>query len=69
LLDIKMPRMNGINAMKILRDCQPTIPVVAQTAYDQTHHRELCKELGCKDFLVKPIRKIELLESIKRCLG
>jgi len=69
LLDIKMPRMNGINAMKILRNSKPGIPVIAQTAYDQTQHREQCREQGCEDFLVKPIRKIELLEAIKRCLG
>jgi signal transduction histidine kinase/ligand-binding sensor domain-containing protein/CheY-like chemotaxis protein len=69
LLDIKMPRMNGINAMQIIRDSNRNIPMIAQTAYDHTYHRTLCKEQGCADFLVKPLRKRELLEAIKKCLG
>ena len=69
LLDLKMPRMGGINAMKIIRETNKDIPVIVQTAYDQTNHRQQCIEFGCNDFLVKPLRKRELLDIMKKFLG
>jgi signal transduction histidine kinase/ligand-binding sensor domain-containing protein len=69
LLDIQMPRLNGINAMQIIRDSNRKIPVIAQTAFDQAEYRNLCKEQGFAGFIVKPIRKLELLNAIKQCLG
>ncbi len=69
LLDIKMPRMSGTHAMKIIRENYPNVPVVVQTAYDKTSHREQCKELGCNEFLVKPLRKKEVLEVLGKYLG
>ncbi len=69
LLDIKMPRMSGTHAMKIIRENYPDVPVVVQTAYDKRSHREQCNELGCNEFLVKPLRKKELLEVLSKYLG
>jgi len=69
LLDLKMPRMGGINAMKIIRDSDKDTPVIVQTAYDQTYHRDQCMDFGCNDFLVKPLRKRELLTAVKKFLG
>ena len=69
LLDLKMPRMGGINAMKIIRESDKDVPVIVQTAYDQTNHRQQCIEFGCNDFLVKPLRKKELLDTMEKYLG
>ncbi|MBN1599019.1 MAG: response regulator [Bacteroidales bacterium] len=69
LLDIKMPRLSGLNAIKIIRESNETVPVIAQTAYDQAYHRAKCIEYGCNDFLTKPLKKKELLEIVKRYLG
>ena len=33
LMDIKMPEMNGIEAIKLIKSTRPDIPVIAQTAY------------------------------------
>jgi signal transduction histidine kinase/ligand-binding sensor domain-containing protein/CheY-like chemotaxis protein len=66
LLDLKMPRMGGINAVKIIRESNKDVPVIVQTAYDQTNHREQCQESGCNEFLVKPLRKIELLNVVSK---
>ena len=68
LLDLKMPRMGGINAMKLIRDSNKRIPVIVQTAYDQTNHRKQALELGCNDFLIKPLRKQELLTIVAKYL-
>ena len=69
LLDLKMPRMGGLNAMKIIREQNENIPVIVQTAYDHTQHRQKSIELGCDDFLIKPLKKKELLETINKYLG
>ncbi len=69
LLDINMPRMNGLNAIKIIRNSKKDMPVIAQTAYDLTYQREKCIEFGCNEFLTKPIKKEDLLNMVKRYLG
>ncbi len=69
LLDLKMPRMGGLNALKIIREHNEKIPVIVQTAYDHTNHRKKSIELGCDDFLVKPLTKKNLLEVVKNYLG
>jgi CheY-like chemotaxis protein len=69
LLDLKMPRMDGINAMKIIRESNTTVPVIAQTAYDRTYHREQCIEMGCDEYFVKPLRKKEIMETVKKYLN
>jgi len=69
LLDLKMPRMDGTNAMKIIRESNKTVPVIAQTAYDRTFHREKCLELGCNEYFVKPLKKTKVLETVRKYLG
>ncbi len=69
LLDLKMPRMGGINAMKIIREIHKDVPVIVQTAYDQISHREQCLQFGCNEFLVKPLRKKEFLKLLNKYLS
>ena len=69
LLDIKMPRMSGTQAIKIIRESYPDVPVIVQTAYDKTDHRKQCKELGCNEFMVKPLGKKEVLDILSKYLG
>lgn len=69
LLDIRMPRLNGLNAIKIVRETLKDVPVIAQTAYDHAYHREKAFESGCDNFLTKPIIKEELLNLVKTYLG
>lgn len=57
LLDIRMPKINGIEVLqKIKRDQKlNTIPVIIITTTDDPKEIDLCNELGCVDYLVKPI--------------
>lgn len=64
LMDIKMPIMDGLTATKKIKDLQPSLPIIAQTAYTLSDDREKCKEIGCVAYLTKPIRKNELLSAI-----
>lgn len=64
LLDIKMPGINGINAIKVVRQQNITIPVIAQTAFNQPEDKQRCLDSGCNDYLSKPIDKELLLNKI-----
>ncbi len=64
LMDIKMPIMNGFTATKIIKTLQPSLPIIAQTAYTLSDDREKCMDVGCVAYITKPIRKNELLSVI-----
>ena len=55
LMDIKMPVMDGLEATKAIKEKMPELPVVALTANAFDSDRQLALEVGCDDFLTKPI--------------
>jgi two-component system, cell cycle response regulator DivK len=61
LMDIKMPRMNGLEATKNIRNFNMQLPVIAQTAYAMVEDSEKCLGAGCTDYLTKPISSKILL--------
>ncbi len=67
LMDLLMPEMNGIEAVRLLKADMATarIPVVAVSAsvYDQTQAESLCA--GCSGFLPKPVNLDSLLSVIR----
>lgn len=64
LLDIKMPGINGLNAIKVVRQQNINIPVIAQTAFNQAEDKQRCLDSGCNDYLAKPIDRELLLAKI-----
>lgn len=72
LMDIQMPVMDGIAAIKMLKTEEATarIPVIALTAYAMTGDRErIISETGCEDCILKPVKIDFLLELVKRHVG
>jgi PAS domain S-box-containing protein len=65
LMDIKMPVMNGLDATRLIKQLRPDLPVIAETAYASPEDRQRSIEMGCDDFLSKPISKELLMEKIK----
>ncbi|MBN1951506.1 MAG: PAS domain-containing protein [Bacteroidales bacterium] len=55
LMDIKMPKMNGLEATRKIKAKHPGIPIIAQTAYALINDKEIVKEAGCDDYITKPI--------------
>jgi len=55
LMDIKMPVMSGIEALKELKKKDFQIPVIAQTAYAYSDEIIKIKEVGFSDYISKPI--------------
>ncbi len=68
LMDIKMPGLNGIDAMKLLRVKNIDIPVIAQTAYTFDYNGLLLTSMGFDDFISKPVNRNELLMKINKHL-
>lgn len=69
LMDIRMPKMNGFDATRMIKKIRPGLPVIAQTAFTSEDERKKAKLAGCDGFLTKPVRKKELLDMIKKLLG
>jgi len=57
LMDLKMPVMDGYEATRIIRAFNPTIPVVALTAYSLEADKDKAINCGCSEVIVKPINK------------
>lgn len=70
LMDIQMPKMDGISALKIIRSAEGTrhIPVVALTSYAMKGDRERLVGYGFTDYIAKPIEKKAFVELIERIL-
>nr|WP_319509240.1 transporter substrate-binding domain-containing protein [uncultured Draconibacterium sp.] len=63
LMDIKLPKTNGIEATKRIRTFNSQVYIIAQTAYAQENYKQEAMAAGCDDFIVKPIDK-NLLQKI-----
>ncbi len=67
LLDLEMPKMNGYEAIKMIRKIRPRLRVIAFTA--SKPEKEFIDELytlGFHDYLTKPFKKEELLDIIQK---
>jgi len=69
LMDIKMPVMNGYAATMEIKQINPKLPIVAQTAYAFTEDRQKAEAAGCNDYLTKPINSRELFTTLSKFLG
>ncbi len=67
LMDIQMPKMDGIEATKIIRERWPDGPkIIFITSCISDAYRELCFDAGADEFLAKPVKIEELTDAIKR---
>ena len=64
LLDLTMPKMNGLEVLKWLNNKKITIPVILQTGIEDGSELNKAFKLGIKDYLVKPYTKEKLYEFI-----
>ena len=71
LMDIQLPGMNGIEALKVLRKDPATsaIPIVAVTASVMQQDRTLITEAGFDGYVSKPISIKEFLDAVNKALA
>lgn len=67
LLDIKMPRMDGIEVLQAIRNDEKlkTLPVVMLTSSREEPDLEKCYELGVNAYVVKPVDFMEFIEAVR----
>jgi PAS domain S-box-containing protein len=68
LMDINMPIHNGYECTRVIKKERPDLPVIAQTAYAMSGEQEVSREAGCDDYLSKPIKVNELLDTLAKHL-
>jgi len=66
LMDLKLPKMTGLDAIKEIRKLRPDLPIIAQTAYAWVGQKEKVLNLGANEFLSKPVKRDDLLEVISK---
>ena len=64
LMDIKLPELDGYEATRQIKQFRKEVPVIAQTAYAMTDDRKKGLEVGCADYITKPINRQKLLQMM-----
>ena len=68
LLDIMLPRRNGLDVLRDVRDAKPTLPVILLTARGDEDDRVRGLRLGADDYVVKPFSVKELIARVEAVL-
>lgn len=68
LIDIKMPVMNGYEAIKQIREIRPRLPIIAQTAFALSNEMLKAFNAGSNDYISKPFKKDQLLALVTKHL-
>ena len=68
ILDYRMPKMSGLEVLSVLKKEYPIIPVIMLTALTDLEIAVDTMKEGAFDYIVKPVRKLHLVESIKKAI-
>ena len=68
-MDVVMPKMNGIDALKAIKEFDPAARVIMCTAVGQEQMVKLAIKSGAKGYIIKPFQAPKVLEEIKNVLS
>lgn len=69
LMDIKMPQMNGNEAIRKIREFLPFVPIIVETGFTGPEDINEILKTGCDDYILKPIDKESLLSLLDKHLS
>jgi two-component system phosphate regulon sensor histidine kinase PhoR len=69
ILDLRMPKMHGLEVLQILRERQCPVPVIVITAYGSEEVVVRALRLGANDYIAKPFELDEMINVIERVLS
>ena len=69
LMDITMPEMDGIQALKKIKETDPNASVIMSSAMGQQAMVIESIQSGAKDFIVKPFQADRVLEAVQKVVG
>ncbi|MGH7273883.1 MAG: response regulator [Nitrospiria bacterium] len=68
ICDIRMPKINGMEAISYFQKEYPTLPLIVMTGFPDTQLAVSLLKKGVKDYLVKPVEKDRLLAAVKNAV-
>jgi two-component system chemotaxis response regulator CheY len=68
-MDIVMPKLNGIEALKAIKEFDPAAKIVMCTAVGQEQMVKLAIKSGAKGYIIKPFQAPKVLEEVKNVLA
>lgn len=69
LLDLKMPKLDGLEVLKALMIRKPAPRVLMLTAYHSVEVAQRATQLGAIDYVTKPFERKDLLDAVDRALS
>ncbi len=69
LMDIKMPKINGLDVLKAMKAKHPNLNVIMVTGYKAVETAGEAARLGAVGYIVKPFKSNEILDTVKRNLA
>ena len=68
ITDIGMPRMNGIEALLIIRSMSPSVPIMILSIWEEQAYIKIAKQAGVKEYMKKPFDVHELICKVRDTL-
>ena len=68
ILDLSMPGMHGIDALKLMKEHDPKSKVIILSADSQHEKGPEAALHGADEYVTKPYKKVDILDAISRCL-
>ena len=64
LMDVQMPIMDGVKALKRIRELDKKVPIIVNSAFYMPDEMEKSFTAGCSDYMTKPIKKEDLIRKL-----
>lgn len=69
LLDINMPRMNGLELAEAIRSLDPEVPIAIITGYDYFDYAVKALKTGVEDYILKPVSRKDIVQVLAKLIG
>ena len=69
VMDIQMPGINGIEAMKEIRSFSRNTVFIVMSAYDKFDYAKEAIKLGVMEYITKPMERTKIIEALKRAMA
>lgn len=68
LMDVQLPIIDGVEAIRQIKSFKPHIPIIVQTANAFNDEWEKCFEAGCDEYINKPVNLPDLFQRIENLM-
>lgn len=69
LLDIKMPKMHGMDILKQVKKMRPKLPVIIVTGYQSVEMAQEAIKLGAADYIPKPFEAKQIMKTVSELIN